>query len=388
MKRILPLSVLIVVLAFSALACRMSPLPDFNREDPTPTPLPAAVQVPQPVIEGSIPDLADQETLLVSLYERVNPGVVAIEISSEMGGASGTGFVYDQQGHIITNLHVVEGATDLEVDFPSGLKVRGKVIGTDPDSDIAVVKVDVDPQYLVPLPLGSGEDLRIGQTVVAIGTPFGLTGTMPTGIISAKGRTLDSMRSTPDGGVFSAGAVIQTDAAINPGNSGGPLLNLNGEVVGVNRAIATESSTASGEPANSGVGFAVNVDIVKRVVPELIRAGKYDYPYLGVTSREDISLLEQEALGLPQSTGAYVISVRPNSPAEKAGLVGGTRESGIPGLPAGGDLIIAIDGQPVKVFGDLLTYLIVNKGPGDQVVMTVLRDNEQKEVTVTLAKRP
>ncbi len=390
MKRIFPLSVLIVVLAFSALACRMSPLPDLG-QDNDPTPLPPAVQVPmipQVPVDGSVPDLAEQETLLVGLYERVNPGVVAIEIATEAGGASGTGFVYDQLGHIITNFHVVEGATDLEVDFPSGLKVRGEVVGTDPDSDIAVVKVDVDSQYLVPLPLGSGEDVRIGQTVVAIGNPFGLTGTMTTGIVSAKGRTLDSMRSTPDGGVFSAGAVIQTDAAINPGNSGGPLLNLNGEVVGINRAIATESSTALGEPANSGVGFAVNVDIVKRVVPELIRTGKYDYPYLGVTSREDISLLEQESLGLPQSTGAYIISVRPNSPAEEAGLRGGSTDSGITGLPAGGDLIIAIDGQPVKVFGDLLTYLMVNKGPGDQVVMTILRDGEQKEVTVTLAKRP
>jgi len=211
---------------------------------------------------------------------------------------------------------------------------------------------------------------------------------MTIGIVSAKGRTLESMRSAPDGGFFSAGAVIQTDAAINPGNSGGPLLNLNGEVVGINRAIRTDSFTDTGEPTNSGIGFAINVDIVKRVVPELIRSGKYDYPYLGISSREELSLVDQETLKLPQATGAYVMGVRPNSPAEKAGILGGSSDSGVIGLPAGGDLIIAIDGQPVRVFGDLLTYLMVYKGPGDEVVLTILRDGTQKEVVVTLSKRP
>lgn len=387
MKRILLVSILVSVLMLSALACRMSPLAALDE----PTPIPPAVQVPvvpQPVTQAEVPDLAAQEALLTNLYERVNPGVVAIIITTEDGGGSGSGFVYDQEGHIITNYHVVEGAQDIEVDFPSGLKVRGELVGTDLDSDIAVIQVEVDPQFLIPLTLGSGEALRIGQTVIAIGNPFGLSGTMTTGIVSAKGRTLDSMRAAPDGGVFSAGAVIQTDAAINPGNSGGPLLNLNGEVVGINRAIRTDTFTGTGEPTNSGIGFAVNIDIVKRVAPELIRAGKYDYPYLGITSRESLSLTDQEVLGLPQSTGAYVIEVRSNSPAQKAGLIAGSRDSGIIGLPAGGDLITAIDGRPVLVFGDLLTYLMVYKAPGDQVVLTILRDGEQKEVTVTLSKRP
>jgi S1-C subfamily serine protease len=380
MKRTAPSMVFIGILLLTALACRLGP---------TASPLTVAapnVQLPAVQVPQVLPNLVDQEATLTSLYEQINPGVVSIQVVTDTGGGQGSGFVYDKEGHIITNYHVVENVTDLEVDFPSGLKVRGTVIGTDLDSDIAVVKVDAPADALFPLTLGSGEALKVGQTVIAIGNPFGLSGTMTVGIVSAKGRTLESLREAPTGGFFTAGAAIQTDAAINPGNSGGPLLNLKGEVVGINRAIISTSST--GESTNVGVGFAVNVDIVKRVVPELISNGKYDYPYLGITSQEELTLMESELLGVPQTTGAYVLEVRPGGPADQAGLRAGDKPTSVTGLNAGGDLIVAVDGREVRVFGDLLTYLMTNKSPGDLITLTVLRGNERKEVTITLGKRP
>jgi 2-alkenal reductase len=331
---------------------------------------------------------AASDEVLVNLYERVSPGVVSLLVATSQGGGEGSGFVFDKSGHIITNYHVVEGATEIEVHFLSGLKVRGKVVGNDPDSDLAVVKVTAPERALIPLALADSNQLKVGQTVVAIGNPFGLAGTMTVGIVSAKGRTLGSLRQAPGGSLFSSGAIIQTDASINPGNSGGPLLNLKGEVVGVNRAIRTTSTTAQGDPVNSGIGFAIASNIVRRVAPVIIEKGKYDYPYLGVTSRDALPLAVLEALGLQRMTGAYVIEVAAGSPAEKAGLVGGTRNTSITGLKAGGDLIIAIDGQPVQTFADLLGYLMTSKSPGDTVSLLILRDNKEQEVKVTLAKRP
>jgi len=342
---------------------------------------------PTPLL-STVNNQSGNDERLSTIYERVSPGVVAIQVTTQDGAGLGSGFVYDQQGDIVTNYHVVENAQDIEVDFPSGLKVPGKVLGTDLDSDLAVVKVDVPSGQLVPLSMGDSDQVKVGQGVVAIGNPFGYYGTMTYGIVSAKGRTLDSIRQTPDGGSFEAGDIIQTDAAINPGNSGGPLLNLDGEVIGINRAIQTTGLTSSGEPTNSGIGFAVSANIIKRVVPSLIKNGTFDYPYLGISALPQVSLADQEALGLDRSTGAYISEVVPGSPADKAGLKGGSRATNIPDLKAGGDLIIAVDGHPVQVFGDVLSYLMTSKSPGDKVIFTILRDNVQKEVVVILGKRP
>ena len=391
---------LVTLFIFSAMACSFSasfPFSSSNDQNPTPEILQVAtssanlqeqLNSESVTYNPNLLDLMDREGLLISLYERVNPGVVSIQTLSVTGGGLGSGFVFDKEGHIITNYHVVEDATELEVDFPSGYKARGSVIGRDIDSDLAVIKVDVPEEFLFPLPLGNSDDLRIGQTVIAIGNPFNLSGSMTLGIVSAKSRTLSSFREASTGGFFSAGDLIQTDASINPGNSGGPLLNLNGEVLGINRAIRTEQTNENGEPTNSGIGFAISSNIVGRVVPYLIKDGFYDYPYVGITSQEDLTLMEREALGIQEMTGAYIISVTENSPASRAGLIGGSTVTRISGLLAGGDLIIAVDDRPVRLFSDFLSYIMANKSPGDEIVITIKRQGEEMEVPVVLDKRP
>jgi len=341
-----------------------------------------------PSDQPAIPNLVALEDTLVDIYESTNAGVVAIRVLTESGRGLGSGFVIDKEGHIITNFHVIEGVTDLEVDFASGFKTRGTVIGSDTDSDLAVIKVEAPPEELSPLPFGDSSEIQVGQTVVAIGNPFGLSGTMTLGIVSAFGRTLQSLHEAPGGGLFTAGDIIQTDAAINPGNSGGPLLNLDGEVVGVNRAIRTYNFTDNDEPLNSGVGFAIAINLVKRVAPYLISASAYDYPYLGITSIDDLSLVQQEALKLPQPNGAYVIAVTHGSPAHKAGLIGGEVSTDEIGLNAGGDLIIAIDGKTVYQFGDLLSYLLNHKSPGDKITLTILRNGQEMQLDLVLGSRP
>ena len=334
-----------------------------------------------------VPDIGNTEELLTALYSTVNPGIVAIQVITDAGDALGSGFVIDLNGHIVTNYHVVEGEQSIEVDFPSGYKTYGEVIGTDLDSDIAIIDVDVPEEQLHPLALGDSSQLKIGQTVVAIGNPYGLTGTMTVGIVSALGRTLDSQRQTTSGAYYTAADLIQTDASINPGNSGGPLINLNGEVIGVNRAIQTSGSTTTGEAFNTGIGFAIASNIVKRVAPSLIASGSYDYPYLGITSREELNLFAMEALGITHMGGAYVLSVASGGPASRAGIRGGTDATSITGLLAGGDLIVAADGQPIKVFSDLLSYMVNYKVPGDSMTLTIIRDGQELNVAVTLGSR-
>jgi len=379
MKKIM---VVLSILVLTMMACQMTGL--------TPLPEPTAVIPTLESMETSEAPIESNSAVvpnnLTELYENVLPGVVTIRIITENGSGLGSGFVFDKAGHIVSNYHVVEGATEVEVDFSSGYKTFGEVIGTDLDSDLAVVKVDAPAEEIFPLPLGNSDQLRVGQSVIAIGNPFGLSGTMTTGIVSALGRTLDSMNNAPTGGFFTAGDIIQTDAAINPGNSGGPLFNTNGEVIGINRAIRTTSSLMTGEPVNSGIGFAVSINIVKRVAPSLIEKGSYDYPYMGISSVSDLSLHSIEALGLERQTGAYVTYVAPGSPAEKAGIRGSNKKEG--DLPTGGDLIIGIDGKEVLQFDALLKYLINNKAPGDVVTLTILRDGEVMELKMTLGKRP
>lgn len=353
---------------------------------PTFTAAPARTE--QPDFRPSIPAPQASEEALVALYEKVHQGVVSIRVLTETGSGLGSGFVIDKDGHVVTNYHVVENHSQLEVAFASGYKARGEVIGIDLDSDLAVVRVEAPEEQLHPLVLGDSDRLKVGQTVVAIGNAFGLEGTMTVGIVSGLGRTLQSMHLTRDGGSFTTGDIIQTDAAINPGNSGGPLLNLNGEVVGVNQAIRTNSFTSEGEPTNSGVGFAISVNIVRRVVPSLIVNGRYEYPYLGIISDDGLTLQKQEILGLPQATGVYVLEVTPSGPAEKAGLQAGSLATNMPGLLAGGDLITAVDDHPVHTFNDLISYVIKEKSPGDTVTLTVIRGGEQLQLSLTLGKRP
>ncbi|MEA4812827.1 MAG: trypsin-like peptidase domain-containing protein [Anaerolineaceae bacterium] len=351
---------------------------------PIPTALPAE---PLQGIGGATADLQAE---LQQVYKNALPGVVMIRFTSGQNSGEGTGFVIDKEGHIVTNYHVAGEVSSLEVDFADGSKVEGTTIGLDLDSDLAVVKVNVPADKLHPLPLGDSDQAAVGTIVVAIGSPYGLGGTMTMGIISAHGRTLDSLRQSgqADQGAalyFAAGDLLQTDASINPGNSGGPLLNLQGQVIGVNRAIQTAGVSLSGQAVNTGIGFAVSSNIVRKVVPSLIEKGSYAYPYLGLSAMSDgkMSLALAKEIGLAQASGAYVVAVTAGGPADKAGINAANSQTG-----KGGDLIIAIDGKPVITFSDLLSYLILNKNPGDSVNFTVLRGSKQIEVPLVVGARP
>ncbi len=350
--------------------------------------------------EGEPVDVPDNQSVigdldLADIYDHVYPGVVTIWTYADIAEngdsrplGQGSGFVVDQDGHILTNQHVVESASEIEVDFPSGLKSWAELIGTDPDSDLAVLEVDVPAEDLFPIPFGDSDQVRVGEFVIAVGNPFNYEGTMTLGIVSSKGRTLESINPAPGGAFFSAGDLIQTDAAINPGNSGGPLINMRGEVIGINRAISTESFSPTGNPVNSGVGFAIPINIVRRVLPFLISEGSYEYPYLGVQSLGEWNLRRIESLGLPpEALGAYITCVNEGSPAEEAGLIG-SGSCGDPEVHAGGDLIIAIDNQPISRFSELLSYLLKHTEVGQVVTLTILRDGETIDLPLTIGARP
>jgi S1-C subfamily serine protease len=384
-----------LALILAGIACALTPT---SLSISTATPVPTAVPVIIPTSTVSVgepnptlPPLPQiitsaDEQHLIDLYQRVNLSVVSITVEegAQGGQAQGSGFVFDLQGDIVTNQHVVDGATAIEVDFPDGFKARGQVLGVDPDSDLAVIKLESLPEQLSPLPLGDSDQIQVGQRVVAIGNPFGLAGTMTIGIVSGLGRTLESNRTTP-GGLFSAPDIIQTDAAINPGNSGGPLLNLAGQVIGVNKAIESETGV------NSGVGFAIAANTVKQIVPELIQNGRFRYSYLGLSSMPELSLNLQEKLGLKRASGAYVTETVAGGPAARAGIKADSAPND-PELPArfngDGDLIVAIDGHAIRTFSDLLSYLINHTRPGQIVTLSVVRGGQPVDVPVELGERP
>lgn len=315
---------------------------------------------------------ASLEDALTSVYQSANPAVVYIIASP---GGSGSGFVYRDDGTIVTNNHVISGGTTIEVVFANGERQQARLVGADIDSDLAVLQVDRLPDGVKALPLAEFDSLQVGQFAIAIGNPFGEQGSMSLGIISALGRSLPSQRAS-SGSTYSLPQVIQTDAPINPGNSGGPLLNLNGEVIGVNSAIASTTGT------NSGVGFAIPVQAVRQIVPSLIANGRYVYPYMGAGFLDEISLSTQSLYGLSQTQGAYVLSVTPGSPAARAGLIAASSSG------RGGDLIIAIDNQAINNFADLNSYLVFHTSVGQRIEITVLRNGQTLTLPLTLGERP
>ncbi|HEY6165244.1 MAG TPA: trypsin-like peptidase domain-containing protein [Nitrososphaeraceae archaeon] len=292
--------------------------------------------------------------------------------------ALGSGFVYDNQGHIITNNHVIDGATTADVTFTDGNTYSAKVIGKEPDADIAVLQItdNFSEEKVMPLPIANSSSLRPGDQLIAIGNPFGLSGTITTGIVSGEGRLLPN----PDTG-FSIPNIIQTDAAINPGNSGGPLLNMQGQVIGMNTAILSRTGSYS------GVGFAIPSNTIAKEVPLLIKGGTYVHPWLGIAGGKITPDIAQSA-GLPRNyKGVVVGSVQPGSPADKAGLQPLTQD--ISGSNTHiGDIITAIDGHPTRQIDDIINYVDSNKNVGDNVKLTINRNGQTTDVTATLQARP
>lgn len=395
-----PLFLFAFLLLFTGLACQAlsSTVPAASVDETAIVEAAVATveaRLPEPAVAGSVSEVVptitavqalplstDLEASLVSVYQKANQAVVHIFVLDNAGAVLGTGsgFVLDTDGHIVTNNHVVADGAAFQVVFADGVSSRATVAGTDVDSDLAVVTVETLPTEIVPLPLGNSTAVQVGQFVVAIGNPFGEAGSMSVGIISGLGRTIESQRVAEGGGRYTLPQVIQTDAAINPGNSGGPLLNLNGEVIGVNSAILTRTG------ANSGVGFSIPVAAVQRIAPALIANGSYTYPYIGIRMADN-NLSLQELVGLPQTTGVYVTEVTAGAPAEAAGMAAsGFDQTGAPGR--GGDLIVAIDGVPVQDTGDLVSYLVFHAEVGQTVQMGVLRNGQELTLPLTLGARP
>lgn len=363
--------------------------------------------------------LAAYQQTLENIYQQVNPSVVNIRVVQKLNGLPtdldqlipffnnpgtnpetpsnpqsenppvsqglGSGFVWDSAGHIITNNHVVADADKIEVRFSDGKTVTAALVGADPDSDLAVIKVDLPAEQLSPVTLADSSQVKVGQLAIAIGNPFGLDGTMTAGIVSAIGRSLPANADGLNlGPTYIIPDIIQTDAAINPGNSGGVLLNSNGEVIGVTAAI--ESTGGS----NAGVGFVIPSSIVKKVVPTLISDGSYEHPWIGISAASLTPDLATAAGLQPDQQGVLIAEVMPNSPAEAAGLKSSTRQAEIDGqdVSVGGDIITAVNGQPIQEMDELIAYLANNTTVGQEITLTVLRDNQETSIDLTLAARP
>lgn len=347
-----------------------------------PTPTVTDISVSNPIAGlSSLEIIRAQEQVFVDLFEDTVNSVVKIQTRSRTGQGEGSGWIWDVNGHIVTNYHVVDGATTINVFFFDGREYQGVMVGFDSDADLAVVKIELEPgDSIQPSKLGNSSELKVGQAAIALGNPFSNEFSMTTGIVSALGRLLPSGFSS-----FAIPSVIQTDAAINPGNSGGPLLDIEGRVIGVNTQIRSESGSSS------GVGFAVPVDLAKRVVPNLIENGEHVYSFIGISGRE-LNNTWRNGLGLDNTQqGAYITDVRPGTPAQRAGL---RDESGTVDQTGNllnpqwdGDLIVAVDGRPVESMDDLIAYLALNTSPGDEIVLTVLRAGREELVVVTLTQR-
>jgi len=319
---------------------------------------------------------------LTELFEQSELGVVSISVTktSSHGDTVGaaSGFIFDKEGHIITNNHVVENAKKISVTFVDGISYNAKIVGTDPYADIAVIKLDVNPEKLHPLPITDSSKLRVGEPVAAIGNPFGLSGSMTSGIVSQLGRLLP-VQGTP----FLIPDVIQTDAAINPGNSGGPLLNMKGQVIGINTAMYSTDGSFS------GVGFAVPSNLVLKIVPTLIKEGEFQHPWVGISSA-NITPELAELLNLEDAKGVLVMTVVKDSPADKAGLRGSSQTAIADEVEytIGGDIILSIDGNEVRKIDDLLTHLQREKNVGDTLNLEILRDGKIINIILTLEERP
>ena len=351
---------------------------------------PPSISPPEIIVSnGHGPSTVGEETplslgkdlSLIQIFERAETGVVRVNIqrSEEVVSTNGvgSGFVFDKNGHIITNAHVVENSDKVVVTFLDGRSYNAEVIGIDPATDISVIRVDADSSLLKPLLIGDSSNLKVGMQVAAIGNPFGLSGSMTSGIVSALGRLL------PQESGFSIPDVIQTDAAINPGNSGGPLLNSRGEVVGINTAI----QSATGE--FTGVGFAIPSNTIAKIVPKLISEGTYHHPWVGIAGR-DINPDLAKVLHLTDARGFLIVNVVEGSPADKAGLKGSSETKEIDGIEylIGGDVVLSVDGNVVRKIDDILIHLQRYKSVGDEMVLEILRDGRVTNIVVKLDERP
>ena len=421
MKKSMAFIPVILVSALVMVACGAMSLP-FSQTSNSPSTA-VTVKSPEPVVDTSKPvitgavatsaSLSDLESSFESIYQAVNPSVVSISVTigstnttSNNGRAPGfpfgfgnnqgaqpvqqalgSGFVWDSNGDIVTNNHVISGATTIDVTFSDGTIVPAKLVGADPNADLAVVKVSVSADKLHPIIPSDSSQVKVGQIAIAIGNPYGLSNTMTQGIISALARSLPvglDSQTAQTGPTYNIPDIIQTDAAINPGNSGGVLLDDQGRLIGVTAAI--ESSANS----NSGIGFVIPSNIVQKVVPALISTGSYKHPYLGISGTTLTPELSS-AMNLPAGQqGALIVDVTSGGPADKAGLHASTKQVVIGGQQTvvGGDVIVAINGQPIKQFEDLASYLFDNTKVGDTITVTVLRSGKQQDVKVTLGALP